>query len=113
MEEVHAVAQLESADVEVVEDVPEFAHVVDVGEDFEAVFVGVFAGGGGGGGGLLLLLRAVLPVVPEVPAVDEGWGAVLLEAGLQEVAHFCAAGWGGGCGGFFGGGAWEAGDAEA
>ena len=112
MEEVHAVAQLESTDVEVVEDVPELAHVVDVGEDFEAVFVGVLAGGGGGGG-LLLLLRAVLSVVPEVPAVHEGWGAVLLEACLEEVAHFCAAGWGGCCGGFFGGGAWEAGDAEA
>ena len=53
MEEVHAVAEWQAGDVEVVEDVPELAHVVDVGEDFEAVFVGVVAGGAVG---LLLLL---------------------------------------------------------
>ena len=51
--------------------------------------------------------------MPEVPAVDEGWGAVLLEACLEEVAHFGTAGGGGGCGGFFGGGAGEVGHSEA
>lgn len=102
LEEVHAVPQGESGGVEVVEDGPEGADVVDGGEADEAVFVragrrGVVGVVGGG---------AVLSVVPEVPAVHEGWGAVLLQARLQETEHFCAArGWRGdvGCGGGGGG----------
>lgn len=44
-------------------------------------------------------MGAVLAVVVEVPGVDKGWGAVLLEAGLEEVPHLGAAGGGGGGGG--------------
>lgn len=82
VEEMDGVAELEVSDVEVVEDAPELADVVDVGKRLKTVFVcarwsvvGAWIG------------STVLTVMPEVPAVHKRRGAILLEAALKEVQH--------------------------
>ena len=57
-------------------------------------------------------MRAILSVVPEVPAVYEGWCAVLLQSCLEKVAHFRAAGWRDGRIAFFGRDTRQAGDVK-
>lgn len=67
LEEVYAVAEGQQGGVEVVEERPEGADVIDFGEADQALFVG---GAAVVGGGLGARAATVLTVVPKVPAVD-------------------------------------------
>ncbi len=73
MEEVDAVAELETGDVEVVEDGPEGADIGDASQELEAGFVATirvcFVGGVGAAVRGYFGRRAILSIVPEVPAV--------------------------------------------
>nr|POE83826.1 hypothetical protein CFP56_76414 [Quercus suber] len=84
VEEVDAVAQRQLRQREVVEHRPEVPHVGDGRQVFEPLGV---AGRRVRG----LRRRPVLPVVVEVPPVDQSGRPVLLQPRLQEVTHLGAA----------------------